>query len=78
MNCDLWVELIVIHDWLWKTHFPLLQGFYLSGKHGPRTLHQNKNKLIESDIGMEMPANFSATNRLHTREISNYPARVET
>ncbi len=39
---------------------------------------ENKNDLIESDTGLETPANFSATNRLDTRKTSNYPAWVET
>ena len=39
---------------------------------------ENKNNLIESNTGLEMPANFSATNRLDSRKTFNYPARVET
>ncbi len=33
---------------------------------------ENKNNIIESNTGLETPANFSATNRLDTRKTSNY------
>ncbi len=36
------------------------------------TTIENKNNLIESNTGLEMHVNFSATNRLDTRKTSNF------
>ena len=57
--------------WCYATQSPARSWY-------PPPLSMNKNNLIESNTGLETPANFSATNRLDTRNTPYYLDRVET